>query len=43
VSLAPETARRRFAVLWGASALWKVAALAFFLYLAVRLGSGGSL
>jgi hypothetical protein len=36
-------ATRRFAALWTLSALGKVAALAVFFYLAVRLASGGGL
>ena len=36
-----EAAVRRFSLLWGASVLWKVAALAVFLYVAVRLAGGG--
>ena len=34
---------RRFAALWTVSTLWKLAALAAFLYLAVRASSGGEL
>ena len=43
MSRAPEATVRRFAAFLTASMLWKVAALAVFLVLLVRLGLGGDL
>jgi len=40
VSPAPDAAVRRFSLVWGASLAVKVAALAVFLYVAVRLAGG---
>jgi hypothetical protein len=39
----PSGAVRRFAALWTVSTLWKLAALAGFLYLAIRVSGGGGL
>ena len=41
MSPAPNASVRRFALLWTASTLWKLAALATFLVLAVELTAGG--